>query len=226
MHNAARYALGAFAGAAIISGAGIGIAMAGDSDSTPHAVTTAVQAQEAPADGFLARLAAKLGVSEEELRRAIEGTIEETLQRAADEGRLPQETVDQLQDLIDRGLHDPDGGLFGDPEGWGALEADLDALAERLAAFLGTSEEEIRRQLESGMSLADIAEQVNRTPAEIGQSLLQEYLYFLENESVPAEVRTHLRGLTNRLIEMYLDGDLRIDGLFGNGFFGEDGRDP
>lgn len=236
MHNAARYAIGAFAGAAIISGVGIGVAMAGDSESSGSelpALTQPKLAQENPADGFLARLAAKLGIDEQTLRDAIEETLGEEVQRAEDEGYVSPELADRIQRHIENGSWtDPlgPGGLFdwlpaplwgGDPD-----ESPLELLPEvadlenEIAAFIGATEEELREALEDGQTLGEVAEDFGTSPEDLQQFMLERALEIINDEQVPEEVRDLLRSGLNQLIEMYINGEVAI-GDFLEEAFGE-----
>ena len=122
MHNAARYVLGGFAGAAIVSGVGISVAMANDSENTGQIeVTHSANFTDENLDGFIARLAANLGVSVEELRAAIEQTLSQEVGIAADEGELPQEIADALQNEIENDLFDGEIDIDGILESLGGM---------------------------------------------------------------------------------------------------------
>jgi hypothetical protein len=225
MHNAARYVLGGFAGAAIISGVGISVAMAGDSANSTGRIEVA---QTSNVDGerlnsFVDWLAEKLGITPEELKAAIEETLAEEVDRAADEGELPQDLADSIQREIENGLFDREidvEGIIGSAGGGipdlGEIEGQIADLRAEIAAFLGTTEEELRSLLDEGMTLGEIAERFDKTPEEIANFLLEQYLALTENEDVPQEIRDGMRAALEKLIEMYIDGRLALEDLFGS----------
>jgi len=93
---------------------------------------------------YLARVADKLGVSEDELQTAIDEARTETLDEAVDEGLLTEEQAERLQE----------GGFpfRGRPRhGPGHV---MDAAAEAL----GMPQDELMGQLRDGNSLAEVAE--------------------------------------------------------------------
>lgn len=224
MHNAVRYVLGGFAGAAIVTGVSIAVATAGN--TTTPAPEHATASQEAPA-GFLARLAAKLGISEEELRSAIEETIAEEIDAAEERGAIPEDVAERLRDWLERGALE--GSLFdwelddvqGLPAvpGLDSIRGDLEELRREIAEFLGTTEEEIRRLLEEGMPLSEIVAESGRTPEEIAQFLLDRFLEHADSD-VPEGVRTLMREALERMVELYLEGRLTLESLLEGGWPG------
>jgi len=207
MHNAMRYVLGGFAGAAIVTGVSIAVATAGN--TTTPAPEHATASQEAPA-GFLARLAAKLGISEEELRSAIE----EEIDAAEERGAIPEDVAERLRDWLERGALE--GPLFDreldDVQGLPAVPGlesiggDLEELRREIAEFLGTTEEEIQRLLEEGVPLSEIVAESGRTPEEIAQFLLDRFLEHADGD-IPEGVRTLMREALERMVELYLEDD-------------------
>jgi hypothetical protein len=98
--------------------------------------------------------AKELGVSPSDLSAAIKSALEKRVDAAIAAGQLTKEQGDELKQRIESG----DFPLFGFGPGPGGFEhheilGGLDAAA----AYLGLSEDELRAQLESGKSLADVA---------------------------------------------------------------------
>jgi len=96
---------------------------------------------------FLARVAEKLGVSEDELQAAIDEARTETLDEAVAEGKLTEKQAQRLQegDFPFRGFGGPMRHRHGDVMG---------AAAE----VLGMTQADLMEQLRDGNSLAEVAE--------------------------------------------------------------------
>jgi hypothetical protein len=207
--------LAALAGALVLSGIGIGIATAasGDDPEPPELETEALQEH---GDGFIARLAEKLGIDEATLETAIEEAVQEELDEAAGEGLLSGDFAERI-----RGILDGSGGLFddeGEPNELGPLfpvEADVEALIADLAAFFGVSEGELLDLFSQGLSLDDVAEQFGKTRAEVEQFLFEQILALLHDERIPEETRDLMWDAFSRLIELYAEGGAALDDLFG-----------
>lgn len=101
--------------------------------------------------------AKELGVSPSELSAALKSALEKRIDAAVAAGRLTEAQADELKQQIESG----DFPLFGVPgfgPGHGGFEHHemLGGLGVA-ATYLGLSEDEVRTQLESGRSLADVA---------------------------------------------------------------------
>lgn len=101
---------------------------------------------------FLARVADKLGVSEDELKTAIDEAGTETLDEAVAEGLLTERQAERLQEgnFPFRGRP---GHMSGRGPGHGPGHV-MDAAAEAL----GMPQDELMEQLRDGASLAEVAE--------------------------------------------------------------------
>jgi polyhydroxyalkanoate synthesis regulator phasin len=98
--------------------------------------------------------AKELGVSPSELSAAIQSALEKRVDAAVAAGRLTKEQGDDLKQRIESG----DFPLFGFGPGPGGFEHhEMFGGLDAAAAYLGLSEDELRTQLESGKSLADVA---------------------------------------------------------------------
>jgi AraC-like DNA-binding protein len=131
--------------AALVAAAGGGVAIAA-SDSSPSQENQAV----------LDSVAKQLGISSSELSDALKRALGERVDAAVAAGRLSKEDADALKDRINfgafplfgRGLHRHG---FGHHHGFiGKLDAAAD--------YLGLTDAQLRTQLHSGKSLAQIAQ--------------------------------------------------------------------
>ena len=76
---------------------------------------TSAQGGDDPFGGFLAKVAAKLGVSEDKLKGAIDEAQVETIDEAVASGRITQEQADRMKERVAEG----DSLLpFGGPRSW------------------------------------------------------------------------------------------------------------
>jgi polyhydroxyalkanoate synthesis regulator phasin len=109
---------------------------------------------------FLARVAEKLSVSEDELQAAIDEARTETLDEAVTEGNLTEEQAQRLQE----------GGFpFGGPPLHGRGHV-MDAAAE----VLGMTQADLMEQLRDGNSLADVAEAQGMSVDDLKAALLDQ----------------------------------------------------
>src|SRR3972149_407809 len=67
------------------------------------AITSAQEGDGGPIGTFIAKLAEKLGVSEDELKTAIKDTRIEMIDEAVADGRLTQEQADRLKERVEEG---------------------------------------------------------------------------------------------------------------------------
>jgi polyhydroxyalkanoate synthesis regulator phasin len=98
--------------------------------------------------------AAQLGVQPQALSNALKKALENRVDAAVADGRLTKEQGDALKQRIESGQA-PLFGLGGGPGGHdrGGHLGDLDAAA----SYLGFTEDQLRTQLQSGKTLADVA---------------------------------------------------------------------
>lgn len=98
--------------------------------------------------------AAQLGVQPQALSNALKKALENRVDAAVADGRLTKEQGDVLKQRIESGQA-PLFGLGGGPGGHdrGGHFGDLDAAA----SYLGLTEDQLRTQLQSGKTLADVA---------------------------------------------------------------------
>ena len=104
---------------------------------------TSAQEGDGPIGTFLSKVADKLGVSEDELKVAIEEARDETIDEAVAEGRLTEEQAERLREggfPFHRRLHRAGGHI-------------LDAAAD----VLEMEKDDLVAELREGNSLADVA---------------------------------------------------------------------
>ena len=127
---------------AALAAAGGGAAFAASQSGSPSEESTAI----------IDDAAAELGISPSRLSQALRHALIERVDEAVAAGRLSKEEGDALKERI----QSQDFPLFGTPHfGFGHLGhlAGLDAAAD----YLGVTEAELRAELRSGKSLADVA---------------------------------------------------------------------
>ena len=129
--------------AALLAAAGGGVAIAA-SDSSPSQENQAV----------LDSVAKQLGVSSSKLSDALKKALGERVDAAVAAGRLSKRQANELKERINSNEYPLFGGLRARGFGHFGFFGKLDAAAE----YLGLTDEQLRTQLESGKSLAQIAQ--------------------------------------------------------------------
>ena len=116
-------------------------------------------------EAFLNDAAKRLDVSPQELTSALKEAAKARLDAAAKDGRLTQEQADAMKERIDQsdGLPFLGGPGRGGPGGPGFHRGGPPPGMEAAAKYLGLSEAELREQLFSGKSLADVAKAEDRS---------------------------------------------------------------
>ena len=100
--------------------------------------------------------AGQLGVTPDELSAALKSALGKRVDAAVAAGRITKAQGDEMKQRIESGDLPLFG--FGGPRGPGELEHhDLFRGLDAAASYLGVSEEELRSQLESGKTLAEVA---------------------------------------------------------------------
>lgn len=140
MKNKHRLILGVVA---LLAVAGGGAAIAA-SDSSSSADSKAV----------LDSAAKKLGISSTKLSDALKQALAERVDAAVAAGRLTKEQGDAIKQRINSGDFPLFGGRHERGVGHGGFIGKLDAAAD----YLGLTEAQLRTQLESGKSLAQVAQ--------------------------------------------------------------------
>lgn len=130
---------------------------------------------EVPGSDFVARLAEKLGISQEELQAAIDDTGLEIVDEAVAEGNLTEEQGDRIRDRIESG----DGlfafGGFGRGFALGLHVGHLAASLDDLADFMGMDADELRDAVADGQTLAEVAQAQGVSEDDLKAFLLDKY---------------------------------------------------
>ena len=152
------YAAGVAGAALVVAGLGAAGAIAASDLFSPSDESKAV----------IDDAASQLGVEPSELSDALKQALKNRVDEALDDGRLTEEQAEQLKERIDA---DDYPLLFGrgGPGRYGR-HGHLDVLTTA-AAFLGTTEAELREELED-KTLAEIAKEKGKTAAGLVQQLV------------------------------------------------------
>lgn len=183
-------------------------------------------------EGYLEKLAAQLGITEEELREAMKQTSLELLDEAVTEGRISEEMAARLREAIEEG----DGFIFGGAFALRGVQVEGELVPHlpgqfggflfgsplhddgELAAFLGISADQLREELNSGQTLAEVGEANGKSRDEMREFLttqqeehLQEAvdagkLTAEEAEEVGARFAEHVERMLDAQVRMY-DGE-------------------
>ena len=162
-------------------------------------------------DTFLSKVAAKLGVSDDQMKTAVDQAYSETLDEQVAAGKLTQAQADALKT---RGFDF--GPMFGGPGERSPLNGVQ--IMDAAATALGMTRDDLMTQLKDGKSLADVATAQGISTEKLTADLL-------------AQVKTQLDGLVSaskltqaQADSMYAKTQSNIDqivsgqmGLFGGG---------
>jgi polyhydroxyalkanoate synthesis regulator phasin len=126
--------------------------------------------------------AKQLGVSPSELSSALKSALEKRIDAAVADGRLTKEQGDELKQRVESG----DFPLFGIP-GFGLGHGGFEHHAmfgglDSAATYLGVSEDELRSELESGKSLADVAKAKDKSVDGLVDALVADAKKHLDEE--------------------------------------------
>jgi len=138
----------AAAAAAVLAAAGTGAAFA----------TGAVTKDTTPAErqaAILDDLAGRLGVGVDKLKAAIQGVASDQIDQAVADGKLTQAQADELKQRLRSSQLLP-FGIGGPGPGFGMRHRGMPGL-DAAATYLGLTEAQLRTQLRSGTTLAQIA---------------------------------------------------------------------
>jgi hypothetical protein len=144
---------------AIVVVAALSVLVAGAAVAATRALTPEQESQAVIDDA-----AKQLGVQPDELSDALEQALNNRVDEAVEDGRLTREQGQRMKERIDAG----DAPLFGLAPGGperrhhfdhGPVPAKFDAAAR----YLGMTQEELRRALEDGKTLAQVARDRNKS---------------------------------------------------------------
>ena len=116
---------------------------------------TSAQEDDGLLGSFLAKVAEKLGVSEDELNTAIQDAKTETIDEAVADGRLTEEQAERLKERVGEG-----GFLFppGLPPDGLHMRGGPGLIADAAAEALGMTKDELIEAHKDGNSLAEVAD--------------------------------------------------------------------
>ncbi|HMM41785.1 MAG TPA: hypothetical protein PKA95_07785 [Thermomicrobiales bacterium] len=122
-------------------------------------------------ESFLSRLASNLGISRDTLDQAITTAGNETIDEAVSNGDLTQQQGDALKQRV------ADGNIFGFGQRHGRIGRALfghgDGMAT-IASTLGITTDELRAELQSGATLAEVITNHGSTVDAVVQALVAE----------------------------------------------------
>jgi hypothetical protein len=147
----------------IVAGAAAGLAAAGGGAAI---AATQLGSPSAESQAVVNDAAKQLGIQPSKLSDALEKALENRVDAAVAAGRLPKEQGDALKARIESGEVPLFGGLHGGFEHhhlFGGLDA--------AASYLGLTEAELRSQLESGKTLAQVAKDRGKSVDGLVQAL-------------------------------------------------------
>jgi hypothetical protein len=153
--------------------------------------------------------ARQLGVAPKALSDALEQALKNRVDEAVRDGRLPKEQAQRMKERIDAA----DAPLFGLGPGPGFRErrvlGSVPAKLEAAARYLGMTQEELRRALEDGKTLAQVARDRNKSvhglvdalvaPAEqkLARAVEERRLTAAEKTEMLSRLREHLTEVVN-----------------------------
>jgi len=184
------------AGASLaLVGAGVGGAIAATKDTSP-------QEEEA---AFLADAAGRLGIQPSSLEDALKQAALDRVDAAVKDGRLTQAEGDAIKARISSGDFGPGFGVIGPGFGEHVEITGLDAAA----SYLGLTVAQLRSELESGKTLAQVAVAQGKSVAGLKQALLADARSHLdqavkdgkitaaEEQQMLSDLSSHLDDLVN-----------------------------
>lgn len=161
---------------------------------------------------FLARVAEKLGVSEEELQTAIDEARTETIDEAVAEGTLTEEQGERLQES--------DFPFAGRPWHGPPHVHVMDAAAD----VLGMSQADLMEQLRDGNSLAEVAEDQGMSVEDFKTALLDQIQAKLDELVADGTITQEQADDIFQRIEENIDSIVNAEGCLGD--FGGMRRGP
>ncbi len=132
----------------------------------------AAQGEDAPVQGFLGRVAEKLGIGEDELRSAMTEVEQETVDERVDEGLLTPEQGEKLKERIAEGNPLGPRGFHGIRKAVHQHEGRL--LMDSAATVLGMEPQDLLSEMHESKTLAQVAEEQPMPRDEFIAALLDE----------------------------------------------------
>lgn len=171
---------------------------------------TSAQEGDGPIGSFLGKVAEKLGVTEDELKTAMNEAQIETIDEAVAEGRITEEQGDRLKERAEDG-----GRLFPGFHRPGLFHRGAHFVGDAAAEVLGMSKDDLMAELKDGKSLAEVAEAQGMDVEDFKAALLDQIGKQLD-ELVADEKLTdeQAEGILQR-IEESIDRIVNREGCFG-----------
>jgi len=149
--------------AVILAGAVSGMAFASTDDQTNKPDFTAMY------QSFISKFAANLGVSEDQVKDALEATKTQMLDEAVEQGKLTQEQADRIKSN-DKGFGFPG---FGFDHGRGGGFKGRGPNTEAMANVLGITTDQLNTQIQSGKKIEDLVAEKGMTMEQFGEKMLE-----------------------------------------------------
>ena len=149
--------------------------------------------------------AKELGVSPSELSAALKSALEKRIDAAVEGGRITKEQGDELKQRIESG----DFPLFGMPGfgpghgGFGFEHHEFFDGFDTAATYLGLSEDKLQARLESGKSLAEVAEAQRKSVDGLVDAILADEKKHLDEEVAEGDLT---RAQADQLLSRLEDG--------------------
>jgi hypothetical protein len=156
--------------AKVVAGAAAGLAVAAGGGAI---AATQLDSPKAENQAIVNDAAQQLGIEPSKLTSALQKALEDRVDAAVTAGRLTKTQGDAIKARIESGdvpLFAPAGGPGRGFDGHHGAGRGLAAAA----TYLGLTEAELRTQLESGKTLADVAKAQNKTVDGLVQALLDD----------------------------------------------------
>jgi len=169
--------------------------------------------------------AGRLGVTPSALQNAFKGALKDQIEAAVTAGKLTRAQADAIEARIDAGQGLGIGGMGGGFGGPGRMHRVLGPSLDAATTYLGLTEAQIRTELQSGKTLADIAKETKGKTAEG----LVEALVTAETAQLAAAVKDgHLTAAQEQQILANLKQRVTdmVNGTFGPGMHGRFGGPP
>lgn len=167
--------------AALVGGGGAALATTSSgSKATTHKTTSATRSSRtADRDAFLTSVAKRLGVTKEKLTAAVKAAQLERVDADLAAGRITAEQAKAARTAIESG-NGP--GFGGSRPGHGGPGDHRGAGLDAAASYLGLTAAQLRTELESGKSLAEVVKSQGKTVAGLKAAMLADAKAHLDAE--------------------------------------------
>jgi hypothetical protein len=178
------------------------------------------QGDSGVADGFLAKVAAKLGISEDKLKTAVDEAYNETIDEQVTAGKLTQDQADMLKQ---RGFEL--APMFGPHAGARIMIGGVEVM-KSAADVLGLTTDELMTQLRDGKSLADVAQAQGVSADKLKSDLLARVKAALDTAVSDGKITQSQADEMYSRTESNIDTIINATGPFRGGCPGRPGPGP